>query len=180
MTKEQDKRWVNLRILGAVELGLYIALASALALTQQDEMFITNQLVQMYFWAALTLVPSTIIFISSPRHQKVDLVLIARRLQKALFIAVCFAFLPSIFLAQYQPALLTSTFLGLIAFPVMSSLVKAVLPETPESPAPAGEASVTTVQQPAAEKVQPVTTATKFCPKCGSQIGADGKCPSCA
>jgi hypothetical protein len=180
MTKEQDKRWVNLRILGAVELGLYIALAAALALPQQDEIFISSQLVQMYFWAALTLVPSTIIFISSPKHQKVELILTARRLQKALFIAVCLAFLPSIFLAQYQPALLTATFLGLIAFPVMSSFVKAVLPESPESPAPAGEAPVTKEQLPVAEKVQSVTTATKFCPKCGSQIGTDGKCPSCA
>ena len=180
MTKEQDKRWVNLRILGAVELGLYLALAAGLALPQQDEMFIANQLVQMYFFAAITLVPSSIIFISSPKHQRVDLIRIARRLQKSLFIAVCFAFLPSIFLAQYQPALLTATFLGLIAFPVMSSLVKAVLPETPASPAPAGEAPVTKEQLPVAEKVQSVSTATKFCPKCGSQIGADGKCPSCA
>jgi hypothetical protein len=180
MTKEQDKRWINLRILGVVELGLYIAQAAAMAITQSGEMFITNQIVQIYFWAALTLVPSAIIFITSPKHRKVDLIQTARRLQKALFVAVCFAFLPSIFLAQYQPALLTATFLGLIAFPLMSSLVKAVLPETPESPTSAADVPVTKVQLPAAEKVQSVTTATKFCPKCGSQVGADGKCPSCA
>ena len=180
MTKEQDKRWVNLRILGAVELGLYLALAAGLALPQQDEMFIANQLVQMYFFAAITLVPSSIIFISSPKHQRVDLIRIARRLQKSLFIAVCLAFLPSIFLAQYQPALLTATFLGLIAFPVMSSLVKAVLPETPGLPTSTAGAPTSADQTRTAEKVQAVTATSKFCPKCGSQISTDGKCTACA
>jgi NADH pyrophosphatase NudC (nudix superfamily) len=39
----------------------------------------------------------------------------------------------------------------------------------------------TSADQPrTAEKVRAVSATSKFCPKCGSQIGADGKCPSCA
>jgi Na+/melibiose symporter-like transporter len=98
-------------------------------------------------------------------------------LQLALFISVCVAFVPALMLASFSQTawLVIACVLGVIYFPFMTVLVRKLIPSAVPVNAPAPE--------PSSEQTKstPVSLENaKFCPTCGSVLGADGSCPNCA
>lgn len=177
MNKTEKSAWNRLRVLGIVQLVAFVSIAAGLYYQPSlgDVGYLGSfggePLLQTYLYGGLTLIPSAVIFILAPNQKKLDQLKIARILQLILFVAVCAAFLPSAIIAQSEPLLLIACLVGIAFFPFMTSFVSALVPR-----------AVVAVAQPvvATQTQNAAPAAGKFCDKCGSVLGAEGKCPKCA
>ena len=99
----------SLKVLGIVEIGTYLACFVALLYANQllgrpAEQYtfdgLRNFLIQAYLVAGLTLAPSVYVFVRYSPKTKPETLENALNLQKILFIAVCAAVLPLLYISM--------------------------------------------------------------------------------
>ena len=182
MTSELATTRKQLMALGIVQLVTYVAIGLAIyyegfASDSGNPLAIGPIGLNAYLMGTVTLIPSAVIFILEARRPNVSGLRLARGLQITLFIAVCVAFVPALMLASFSHHawLVIACVLGVIYFPFMTALVRKLIPTA--VPVNAPEPEPTSEQT----KATPVSLENaKFCPTCGSVVGADGRCPNCA
>lgn len=177
-SQDKEIKSVQLASLGAVELATFLAIGAWIYFDSTGgwgevvPMAIPVEMVVAYFMGALTLVPSTVMFIQAAKGTTVRKLRVARGLQLALFICVCIAVLPSMFFASWHPQFLIACLVGFVFYLIATSTVKSLTPGyQPKSFATAPT-----------DQVEPAKTspAGQFCAKCGSLLDSTGKCSECA
>ena len=168
----------RLRVLGIVQLATYVVFGLAIGFDEGKTYLVSSGFFSVdtasYLLGALTLIPSSVIFVLAPTNLNIRALKVARGLQLALFIAVCFALIPAFALIQLSGSfwLGFACLVGIAFYPIMLKLVQKAIPV---------QVQYVNVQPtpPVETKAQSLENAV-FCPNCGSPLSADGKCSTCA
>lgn len=174
---EKEQQYLQLSILGYIELATFVAIAFWLATDNNNAgIALGSQLIVMYLAGGITLIPSALAFILGPKKQDAKSIRKAVDTQKVLFITVCIAILPSFGMATWHPQFLLACGAGLFFYPIASGLVNSITRDSNPEP------SRVAVSSPVNHEVSssPAPMAGQFCAKCGSAFNDAGKCPSCA
>lgn len=177
MSIEKEKTvWTQLSIVGFLELAAFAAIAVWITLDQSNGADMSGQLITMYLFGGVTLVPSAISFIRGPKKQNRKAIRSALTMQRVLFIFVCLAALPAMIFASWHPQYFLACLIGFVFFLVASSMVNYLDPKAKGVPVSAVSDNVPVSEAPASSS----NLAGQFCSKCGSLMDSTGKCSECA
>ena len=179
----------QIQVLGIFQLVTYIGIGLGLANQMPEETYgpfgFASFGLNSYLLAAFALVPSASIFILEPTRRNLKLLRVARGLQIALFVAVCFAIIPASLMAQFFQGsswLVIACLLGIVYFFIMNSLVGKVISPKSQKTATVTQTKKSPESTPAGVHVSTMKSATNhfYCPKCGVPVVTIGNCGNCA
>lgn len=167
----------TLAVLGAIELVTFLAIAAWMYLDNEGGwgqdiiMSIPTGMLVAYLAGGITLVPSSVMFMLAVNRVDPERILLAKKMQFVLFIAICVAVLPALLFAEWHSQFFVACLAGFLFYPIAALLVKGLRIAAGPTPSSSGQAS----------ELDPATSslAGQYCAKCGSIKYSTGECPKC-